>query len=111
MDIVDNILENNQIISNEKSNDYRCGLCDKIFSEEASLRNHIVTIHKQKRGTSKSPSEENPKSHFCDLCDKSYKMKRSLERHLECFHGCRDIGELRIVTKSAFIRKHRSLIN
>ena len=44
MDIVDNILENNEIISNEKCNDYRCGLCDKTFSEEASLGNHILTI-------------------------------------------------------------------
>ena len=51
MDIVDNILENNEIISNEKCNDYRCGLCDKTFSEEASLGNHIlVNFSNTKRG-------------------------------------------------------------
>ena len=60
MDIVDNILENNEIISNEKCNDYRCGLCDKTFSEEASLGNHILTIHKTKNGTLKSKTGEPP---------------------------------------------------
>ena len=86
MDSVNNDPDNNQSISNDKSDDYRCGLCDETFSEEASLGNHILTIHKPKNGTSKSSTEENPVPHICDLCEKSYIRKHCLEKHKERIH-------------------------
>ena len=45
MDSVDNNSDNNHIISDDKSNNYRCGLCDETFTEEASLGNHRLLSH------------------------------------------------------------------
>ena len=48
---------------------YSCPACDKNFSQQGNLLNHVKSVH------------SNPRSHTCGVCGKSFNQKATLKDH------------------------------
>ena len=62
--------------------DFQCKVCERKFSEKASLKRHMLTHTKAK-------------PHECDICKKKFSMKCNLVRHFRIHlgeqpYGCAD---------------------
>ena len=53
---------------------FNCDLCEKIFTQEESLKGHIKSVH------------ERLKNHKCDLCDKAFSRAEHLKTHINMVH-------------------------
>ncbi|ALC49247.1 CG2889 [Drosophila busckii] len=61
----------NHMLKHDKDQlDHSCQFCDKRFANVHRLRRHIQSIH------------EDLHPHVCDICGKKFKFKPSFERHL-----------------------------
>lgn len=48
---------------------YKCVACNKNFSQQGNLLNHVKSVH------------SNPRSHTCEVCGKSFNQKATLKDH------------------------------
>ncbi|XP_033215762.1 zinc finger protein 2 homolog isoform X2 [Belonocnema kinseyi] len=48
---------------------YKCIACNKHFSQQGNLLNHVKSVH------------SNPRSHTCEVCGKSFNQKATLKDH------------------------------
>lgn len=48
---------------------FKCAVCDRLFSQQGNLLNHIKSVH------------SNPRSHTCEICGKSFNQKATLKDH------------------------------
>ena len=79
---------------------YKCNICNVNFTENGSLKRHLVSIHEWKLPfyckicDAKFVNRSNLKMHIssvheknkmfqCDICDANFSQKGSLERHIE----------------------------
>ena len=79
---------------------YKCNICDVKFTENGSLKRHLVSVHGWKLPfycnicDAKFVNRSNLKMHIssvheknkifqCDICDANFSQKGSLERHIE----------------------------
>ena len=53
---------------------HKCDICEKSFTQKASLNRHIKSVH------------ENSKPHKCDICELSFSEKGTLKRHIQSVH-------------------------
>ena len=60
------------IRSHTKEKPYKCGICDKAFTQQYNLCQHLLTHPKT---STKTPFK-------CGFCDKAFNQKFSLSRHL-----------------------------
>ena len=51
-----------------------CSVCQQVFPNPSSLRNHVVNVHIQGQ------------SHTCDLCGKAYLSQENLDSHIKSKH-------------------------
>ena len=58
-----------RLVHEEKKRPHACNLCDKAFTQNVHLTQHIAEIH------------EKLKPHICDLCNASFGRKSHLMRH------------------------------
>ena len=58
-----------RLVHEEKKRPHACNLCDKAFTQNVHLTQHIAEIH------------EKLKPHVCDLCNASFGRKSHLMRH------------------------------
>ena len=54
---------------------FQCDICQKSFTQKASMTTHILTIH------------EGKKPHQCEICDERFTMKHHMKRHLKSAHS------------------------
>lgn len=48
---------------------FKCTICDRTFSQQGNLLNHIKSVH------------SNPRNHTCEVCGKSFNQKATLRDH------------------------------
>ena len=58
----------------EKSEIYKCEMCDFKSHHQSSLTAHVKNIHKK------------VKNHHCDFCEEKFHYKKSLDKHLLNVH-------------------------
>merc|ERR1712179_218732 len=56
--------------------EYKCNLCEKLFSQAAHLKTHIKSVH------------ENKKDCKCVLCQEEFSNSQSLKAHIGMVHKC-----------------------
>ena len=74
--------ENSEIVTKEhcensvtdKINPYECELCDKTFSQEKYVKQHLKTVH------------EGINPFNCQTCQKSFTRKHNLDYHIAATH-------------------------
>ena len=68
----------NQIKTKAKAvRKYKCGLCDKAYTQSNNLKLHIKYIHEGLKPQHK---------YKCDMCDKAYTQAHSLKSHVQSVH-------------------------
>eukprot|EP00094_Tigriopus_californicus_P002881 TCALIF_02778-PA protein Name:"Similar to Zfp26 Zinc finger protein 26 (Mus musculus)" AED:0.10 eAED:0.11 QI:493/0.33/0.28/0.71/0.5/0.28/7/0/1223 len=80
--VVDMILEESVKMSPKKrvpkgspdANATICSVCEQVFPNPSSLRNHVVNVH------------INGQSHTCDLCGKAFLSQENLDAHTQAKH-------------------------
>ena len=80
--VVDMILEESVKMSPKKkapkgspeANACMCSVCEQVFPNPSSLRNHVVNVH------------VNGQSHTCDLCGKAFLSQENLDTHTRAKH-------------------------
>ena len=50
---------------------YKCDLCDKVYSRPTDIKRHIIGVH------------EGQKNYKCDICGKAFKQSSHLKRHIK----------------------------
>ena len=70
--------DNQQIKTKAKAvRKYKCGLCDKAYTQSNNLKLHIKYIHEGLKPQHK---------YKCDMCDKAYTQAHSLKSHVQSVH-------------------------
>ena len=54
---------------------FKCGICEKCFGQQNSLKRHIATVHDKKKGLFE-----------CDYCGETFSRKPEQEVHLKEIH-------------------------
>ena len=62
---------------------FECDFCDKCFSDEETLSNHVLSLHKSIIEGQKCPAEDKLR---CNLCEKLFPSKNTLDIHVEREH-------------------------
>ena len=60
--------------------DFQCEYCDKRFSEIASLRRHVFSLH-----TAEKPL------FMCEYCSERFSYKHKLKSHIKVKHTCKGL--------------------
>ncbi|KAH1024532.1 PR domain zinc finger protein 15 isoform X1 [Dendroctonus ponderosae] len=94
-----------------KSRQYECKICDKVFYRGDALKMHLTNIHMQGKAEGlqcpscnrKFKSNKYLQDHMksfhdnskykCNLCTHSFKYSRNLSRHLKMVHGKEELFE------------------
>ena len=91
------------VMSANLTNKHRCGMCERTYKHECSLKRHIKKMHEKEtnvkhklqspRSMERTSLKEYPKSDYtntgnlrCDSCMKTYKYRGHLERHIKLVH-------------------------
>ena len=83
-------------------NDYKCGMCNKVFMEPGLMRKHVRTFHKSEKEYKCDPCDKmfpslvDYKIHKntvhkgykfkCNLCHQLYSAPEGLQRHISEYH-------------------------
>ena len=77
MEVGQIVLNNQSLTFNEAIKEYKCEICEEIFTAEKILKRHFKTTHNSILKT---------KSHQCNICTKYFATLSQLTLHIKTFH-------------------------
>ena len=73
---------------------YKCELCQKMFSEPANLKRHIMCVH------------DKQKPYRCSVCNKAFGQKSDMEIHTDTVHGNLKPHACNFCSLSFYVKKY-----